>query len=251
MEARFQGRVAVVTGAGSGVGRATALRLAREGASVALIDVNAASLKDVAAEIAAIGAPAEAISGDVSDPGFGRPLMDRVADRFGRIDLLCNIAGVAQMHHATEITPDDWHRVISINLGGVFFLAQAAIPHLLKADGVIVNVASSAGIQGQAYMAPYCASKAGVAGLTRALAMEFMHQPIRIVAVAPAGISTPLAKGTVPPVGAERDLLMRYKGMRPHAEPEDVAAFILFVASDEGRRFHGATLSMDQGQTAG
>jgi meso-butanediol dehydrogenase/(S,S)-butanediol dehydrogenase/diacetyl reductase len=249
----YKGKVVVVTGAGSGLGQATALAAMQAGAQVMAIDVSAAGLDATISRAGDSAASMHTLAIDLSRAENGAEAIAEAVSHFGRIDLLCNIAGIARMHSIPDITPSDWQAVININLAAPFFLSQAALPHLIETKGGIVNVASSAGIQGQAYMTPYCASKAGLIGLTKAMAMEVMHLPVRINAIAPAGMATPMAApgSLTPPEDFSLDLLMRYAGMRDMADPAQVADFILYVGSGRGAFFHGACLSIDQGQTAG
>jgi NAD(P)-dependent dehydrogenase (short-subunit alcohol dehydrogenase family) len=138
-----------------------------------------------------------------------------------------------------------------VNLGAAFHLSKAAIPHLLAADGAIVNVASSAAFIGEAYAAAYCASKAGLVAMTKAMAMEYMRKPIRINAVAPGGMATNIAANLRLPEGADGELIKRFSGMRGLVEVDDVAEMIAHLASDAGRAFHGACVTMDRGIIAG
>jgi len=249
MKHDFSGKAVLVTGAASGLGKAAAEAFHAAGAKVLLVDVQPA----VAEVAAALGERATALQADLSQFENCGKAVDAAIAAFGRLDTLCNVAGVAWMDHVADWTPERWHRMIDINLGSVFFLSQAALPHLLDAQGSIVNIASSAGTQGQAYMVPYSASKAGVIAMTKAMAMEFMHQPVRINAIAPAGMRTPMATGgvVVPPEGASIDLITRYHGFRNMSEPESVAETILFLASDSAAFIHGTCVSVDQGQLAG
>jgi meso-butanediol dehydrogenase/(S,S)-butanediol dehydrogenase/diacetyl reductase len=249
----YAGKVALVTGAASGLGRATALALVRSGCSVLAVDVAEDGLAATASAGQNDPGAMRTLVADISDLEGCADIVQAAVEAFGRLDLLCNIAGVARMEHLTSVTPEHWRRMIDVNLAAPFFLAQAALAHLIETQGAIVNVASSAGIQGQAYMVPYSASKSGLIGLTKAMAMEFTHAPVRINAIAPAGMKTPMAApgNLVPPEGFSLDLLMRYAGIREQADPEAVADFILYVGSGQGAFFHGACLSMDQGQTAG
>ena len=251
MQHDYRGKVAIVTGAASGLGRATALALVRSGARVLAVDVTADGLAATAAEAASDDI--RTLVADLSQLEGCASVVEQTVSAFGRLDLLCNVAGIARMDHVADVTVDQFRRMVDINLAAPFFLSQAALPHLIETKGAIVNVASSAGIQGQAYMVPYSASKAGLIGLTKAMAMEFIHAPVRINAIAPAGMNTPMtAPGYMaPPEGFSLDLLGRYSGIREKAEPEAMADFILYVGSGQGAFFHGACLSMDQGQTAG
>jgi meso-butanediol dehydrogenase/(S,S)-butanediol dehydrogenase/diacetyl reductase len=171
--------------------------------------------------------------------------------RFGKLDVLGNIAGVMCWGHATEISEAEWNRVLAINLSGVFYLCQAAIPHLLETRGVIVNMASAAGIKGQAYTLPYSATKAAVISLTKCLALEYGKRGLRAVAVAPGGVKTALTAQTKFPEGADMTLIHKMMPLSPLAEPEEIAAAVAYLASDEARFVNGAVLSIDGAQTAG
>jgi meso-butanediol dehydrogenase/(S,S)-butanediol dehydrogenase/diacetyl reductase len=248
---RFADRAVLMTGAASGIGRASALRLAAEGARVFACDVDKPRLDETVAAIAAAGGEAAAHPLDVSDPAACRDAVSAAVARFGRLDVLCNIAGVMCWGHATAISEAEWNRVVAVNLSGVFFLCQAAIPHLLASRGVIVNMASAAGMKGQAYTLPYSVTKAAVVSLTRCLALEFGKQGLRAVAVAPGGVKTALTAQTRFPEGADMTLIHKMMPLVPLAEPEEIAAAIAYLASDEARYVNGAVLSIDGGQTAG
>ena len=154
---RFSDRAVLVTGAASGIGRATAERLAAEGARVLCADLNEAAVKEAAAAIQTAGGDAAARVCDVSDPEACRSIVVAAVEVFGRLDVLCNVAGIAVHAHATDIGVEEWNRVIAVNLSGTFFTCQAAIPHLLETRGNIVNTASSAGLMGVAYTSAYAA----------------------------------------------------------------------------------------------
>lgn len=243
------GKAALVTGAASGLGRATARKLAEAGASLALVDVNRAGLEETAAllgETEVLIHPA-----DLADPdACTNAVVDAVAC-FGRLDALCNIAGIIRMAHTPEMPREHYLQTIAINLNAPWFLSQAAIPHLLETNGAIVNCASSAAMIGEAYAAAYCASKAGLVNMTKALAMEFARKPIRINAVAPGGMITNISQGMTFPSEAEMDLVARYSGLRGQVEVDDVADLIVLLASPAGRSYHGACISIDAGITAG
>jgi meso-butanediol dehydrogenase/(S,S)-butanediol dehydrogenase/diacetyl reductase len=241
-----------VTGAASGIGRATALRLAAEGARVFAADRDEARLDDAVATITAAGGEASAQRLDVSDPGACRAAIAACTARYGRLDLLANVAGIMYWGHLTDISEEDWARTLGVNLSGVFFLCQAAVPHLLDTKGVIVNVASAAAIKGQAYTAPYCVSKAGVVSLTKCLAVEYAKRGLRAVAICPGGVNTPLNADMKLPEGIDRALFQRLMPLSfPLAEPEEIAAAVAYLASDEARFVNGAVFSIDGGQTAG
>jgi NAD(P)-dependent dehydrogenase (short-subunit alcohol dehydrogenase family) len=249
--ARFDAKVALVTGAGSGIGRATALRLGSEGARVYALDVQADALDALAGQLKQSGTAAQTRVCDVAQRAQCFAAVQAAVDAFGRLDVLCNIAGIVRFAHAHEMSEADWNRILAVNLSGPFFLSQAAIPQLIRTRGCIVNVASNAGLMGQAYTAAYCASKGGLVNLTRALAMEYMREPIRINAVAPSGTRTNLVQQVEIREEYDRELLGRFMGMRGMSEPDEIAAAIAYLASDEARSVHGAIWSVDNGVTAG
>ena len=242
------GKAALVTGAASGLGRATAAALAKAGADICLVDVNEAGLRETAATLAR---PALVHATDLAVAANCQAAVAAAIGAFGRLDALCNVAGLIIFTHSADMAEADWARTIAVNLGAPFHLSRAAIPHLLQAEGAIVNVASSAAFIGEAYAAAYCASKAGLVGMTRAMAMEFMHKPIRINAVAPGGMRTNIAADLRLPEGADMALIKRFSGLRGLVEVDDVAAMIAHLASEAGRAFHGACVTMDRGITAG
>ena len=248
---RFRGKVALITGAGSGIGRATALRLAREGAAVALADINAAGLAETARALPD-AAPSYSITLDVADREACIAAVAEVLATSGKLDVLCNIAGIAPNCHFAELSAETWHRVIAINLHGVFYLCQAALPHLLASKGTIVNMSSSAGRVGQAYNSAYCAAKAGVLLLSKSLAVEFAAQGLRVNAVCPGAVATPLTQNFSAPDRANMALYERLSPLLPYmAEPEEIAAAVAYLASDEARFVTGAEFAIDGGQTAG
>jgi NAD(P)-dependent dehydrogenase (short-subunit alcohol dehydrogenase family) len=245
------GKAAIVTGAASGLGRATAVALARAGADIFLVDVNDAGLGETAELVRAVGGQAVAHAADLSVAAHCVASVNAAIAAFNRLDALCNVAGLIIFAHSTEMEEADWNRTISVNLSAPFHLSKAAIPHLLETRGAIVNVASSASFIGEAYAAAYCASKAGLVGMTKAMAMEYVHKPIRINAVAPGGMMTNIAANLRMPDGADMALIKRFSPMRGLVEVADVAEMIAHLASDAGRAFHGTCVTMDRGMTAG
>ncbi len=245
------GKVALVTGAASGLGRATALKLAQAGADLCLADFNEAGLAETAAEAQRLGVRVMVCRADLYNPDECGPLVDAAVERFGRLDALCNVAGIIVMAHAHEMARHDWDRIIAVNLTAPFLLSQAAIPHLLQSEGAIVNVASSAAYIGEAYAVAYCSSKFGLLGMTKALAMEYIRKPIRINAVGPGGMATNIGANMSFPADPDMELMSRYMGLRGMVEVQDVADMIVLLASPAGRSFHGACINIDAGITAG
>ena len=245
---RFEGKVAIVTGAASGMGRATAVRLSAEGASVFGVDVNEAGLAETA-ELCS-GPFASRIT-DIRSREECHAAVAGCLDEFGGLDVVANVAGVLRLGHLPDVTEDDYRLVFDVNVGGTMWMCQAAIPHLIERRGNIVNVASNAGLMGQAYGSVYTSSKAAVVNLTRSLAMEYVKAPIRINAVAPGGVDTPMTMASPLPDDVDWKLVAPYMGHRKMAAPESIAGVIAFVASDEADQLHGSILSADSGLTAG
>jgi NAD(P)-dependent dehydrogenase (short-subunit alcohol dehydrogenase family) len=245
------GKSALVTGAASGLGQATALALAKAGADLCLVDVNAQGLEETAIQVRALGRQAVVVAANLADPLACASAVATAVDAFGFLDALCNVAGLIFFSNSADMPVADWDKTLAVNLSAPFHLSKAAIPHLLARDGAIVNVTSSAAFIGEAYAAAYCATKAGLNAMTKAMAMEFIKQPIRINAVAPGGMMTNIAANLQMPEGADFELIKRFSGMRGLVEVEDVAAMIAHLASDAGRAFHGACVTMDRGITAG
>jgi NAD(P)-dependent dehydrogenase (short-subunit alcohol dehydrogenase family) len=248
---RFEGRTAIVTGASSGIGRATAVRLAAEGASVACVDVVEQGLEETLQSIVSAGAKAAAYRCDVTDESGVIDTVGQVAASLGRPSVLCNVAGIGTFAHTAEMPLDRWERILAVNLTGTFLMARAVLPAMLEAkDGSIVNVASNAGLMGAPYSAAYCASKGGVVLFTRALAVEYAGRGVRVNAVAPGGVDTPLMSDFSLPEGANPKLLGRIMSRMGFSTPEQIAAAIAFIGSDESAYTTGAILSVDGGLTA-
>jgi NAD(P)-dependent dehydrogenase (short-subunit alcohol dehydrogenase family) len=247
---RFSDRIAIVTGAGSGLGRATAHRLADEGAAVAAVDLDAAAAEKTVAEIAERGGTARAHTVDVTDPAAVKATVDAVDADLGRPQVVVNSAGIGGFAHTHEETYERWSAIIGVNLTGTFLMCQASVAYLLDGGGAIVNVASNAGLMGQPYSAAYCASKGGVVNLTRALAVEYVKRGVRVNAVAPGGMNTPMIAGFSMPEGVNLKEFARVTSPLGYAEPEELAGLIAYVASDDARYMTGSIVSMDGGITA-
>jgi NAD(P)-dependent dehydrogenase (short-subunit alcohol dehydrogenase family) len=246
---RFEDKVAVVTGAASGIGRATAIQLASEGASVACLDITAKGLGETFDSIRDSGGQALAIECDVSDNESIERAVEQVAT-LGRIEVLANVAGIGGFYHSHDMEVARFQKMIAVNLTGTYLMARASLPALLDGGGSIVNVASTAGIIGSAYSAAYCASKGGVVMLTKALAMEYADKGIRVNAVAPGGVDTPLLADFSLPEGADHKHLFRIISRMGYCTPDQVATAILFLASDDSAYTTGAILPIDGGITA-
>lgn len=247
---RFVNKVALVTGAASGIGRATAIRLASEGASVFLADINADGLADTAAALPD-GCDSECATLNVADSAACNAAVAACVSRFGRLDVLCNIAGIPICENLTDISDEQWHRATGVNLDGVFFMSRAAMPHLLETKGNIVMMSSSAGLVGQAYNSAYCATKAGVLMFGKALALEYGKQGVRVNSVCPGFVKTPLTSGFSVPEGADPELMARLMPLTEGAEPEEIAGAVAYLASDEARFVTGVALPIDGAQTTG
>lgn len=247
MTRRFENKVALVTGAGSGIGRAVTMRLAAEGASVFAVDIDAARL----AETKGMTAGRVFVhTADVGEPQRCGDVVDACVRELGGIDVLGNVAGIYFAEHATKVSFEQYRRLMGVNLDACFFLSQAAIPYLLERAGNIVNIASNAGLQGVPYSVVYCMSKGGVVQLTRALAVEFLKTPLRVNAIAPAATNTNLPASMQFPDDVDRDLVARMAGLRGMAEPDEIAALFVFLASDDARSVTGAVYTVDNGLTA-
>ena len=240
-----------MTGAGSGLGRATARRLASEGARVAALDLDEAGAKETVAAIDADGGTARADRVDVTDLASAESVVSSIAEDLGRPQVLVNCAGVGAFVRTEDETAESWQRIIGVNLTGTFNMCRAVITHMLDGGGAIVNVASNAGLMGQPYSAAYCASKGGVVNLTRALGVEYRARGVRVNAIAPGGMNTPMIKAFGFPEGATAADFAAITSPIGYAEPEEQAGLIAFIASDEGRYMIGQIVSMDGGITCG
>jgi NAD(P)-dependent dehydrogenase (short-subunit alcohol dehydrogenase family) len=247
--ARFTGQVVVVTGAASGIGKATALRFGTEEAAVACLDLAGPAAEATAASINAAGGTARAYACDVSDQRSVNDAVAALAADLGAPNALCNIAGIGRFAHTTEQSLDGWQRILAVNLTGTFLMSQACLPYFLDNGGNIVNTTSTAGIFGQPYSAAYCASKGGVLMLTKSMAYEFIERGVRINAIAPGGIETPLMGDFALPAGASGKLMYKIMSPMGFAQPEEVAGLFAFVASSEARYMTGTIIPIDGGMT--
>lgn len=247
----FEGKVAFVTGAGSGIGRETALAFAREGASVVLADRSAKGSEETARMIEKVGGRALVAACDVTRADEVRGALGKTIEAFGRLDIAFNNAGVEQpVTLAADISEVEWSRIVDINLRGIFLCMKYEIPLMLKqGGGAIVNTSSGAGVMGIAGQAAYCAAKFGVIGLTKATALDYAKANIRVNAVCPGIIETPMmdrfSGGT--PEGRERVIAQEPVGRM--GTPEEIAAAVLWLCSDAAGFVIGHALVIDGGQT--
>jgi NAD(P)-dependent dehydrogenase (short-subunit alcohol dehydrogenase family) len=243
---RLQGRVALVTGAASGIGRATVARLAEEGAVVIALDV---SEEGLAATKAACPEKAlvDTVVGDVTDRSMAPRVVGVGVERHGRLDVLVNVAGILRTAHTHEHPLDMWDRVLDVNLNGTFLFCRAALPALVESRGNIVNVSSTAALAGTPWAAAYAASKGGVLALTHTIAVEYAKRGVRCNAVCPGSIDTPITGDFAFPEGADARLVERIMAIDKSRGPETVASTIAFLASDDAAHVNGEDIRVDGG----
>lgn len=251
MSNRFEGKSAIVTGAASGIGQAVARRLASEGAHVVCVDLNTEAAGATAAGIVDAGGQAFCLACDVSNAEAVKATIEAAVARLGKLDVLCNVAGIGKFAHTHEWDPAHFDRILAVNLHGTYYCSSAALPHLLASRGNIVNTASTAGLMGQPWSAAYCASKGGVVLLTKALATEYLDQGVRVNAVAPGGTETAIMASFMPPEGdLNYDLMKKMVSPMGFTQPDKMAGVFAFIASDEANYMTGSVVAMDGGITA-
>ena len=251
----LEDRVMLVTGATSGIGAATAVAAAAAGAKVMLIGRDGDKASAVLRRIEDDGGEGAIVLGDVSRSAFCDDAVSRTVSTYGRLDVLANIAGTMWRGNALDTSDEAWQQVMGTNVDGTFFMARAAIPSMREnGGGAIINLASTVGLVGTAGMPAYCASKGAVVNLTRALALDHATEGIRVNAVCPGAVDTPmLVSGHVGAGNSPEEVLARNRAGIPQGRipsPEEIARVILFLAGDESRHITGAAISVDGGYTA-
>lgn len=250
----LEGRVAIVTGAASGIGRCISLRLAEMGAAVAVLDKNAEGAASAVASIAQTGGCGLAIPCDVRSRSDCQLATEKTIASFNRIDILCNNAGIVVRKNTVELQEDEWDAVLDVTLKSVYLLSHEVIPHMVRnGGGVVINTGSGWSLKGGPKAAAYCAAKAGVVNLTRAMAIDHGKDNIRVNCVCPGDIDTPMLASECRQLGENPEQFMKEAANRPLQRvgvPEDVANAVLFLASDMAKWITGACLVVDGGGLA-
>jgi NAD(P)-dependent dehydrogenase (short-subunit alcohol dehydrogenase family) len=244
---RFENKVVLVTGAASGIGRASALRLAAEGGKIWCTDINEADLNILIDEIKTTGGMANAYRFDISEVGGAERCIDACVSEYGSLDAVVNMAGILRFSNCHELGLEIWEQLISVNLTGTFMLCKAALPELLKTKGNIVNAASTASLQGLPWGAAYAASKGGVLAMTRSIAVEYAKRGVRANCVCPGDINTNMVQGLTFPADADFDLLSRITSLTGAKGPEVVAGVVAMLASEDGCHITGEHIRVDGG----
>ncbi len=244
-------RTAIITGAAAGIGEASARLFAEEGARLVLVDLLEESLSKLVEELEQAGTIVLDIVGDVSSPALCRSVVDRTMARFGRLDVLFNNAGIVLNGSLVECTEEEWQRTLDVNLKSMYLMCRAAVPVMrVQGGGTIINMSSIAGPTGVANRGAYSVSKAGVIGLTKSLAMDFVKEGIRVNCICPATVDTPSLRQRIAdspdPEAARRAFLAR-QPMGRMGTPQEIAAMALFLASDDSRYMTGQAIIMDGG----
>ncbi|MDE0884797.1 MAG: SDR family NAD(P)-dependent oxidoreductase [Myxococcota bacterium] len=247
---RFEDKVTIVTGSAAGIGKASAERIASEGGRVVCTDIQTEAVMATAKEIRDAGGEALALACDVSDPSDVAKTIEATVSEYGKIDNLCNIAGILHFDNTLDLELEKWNRILKVNLTGTFLMCQAALPHLLDGGGSIVNMASTAGLAGHPWTAAYSASKGGVLALTSTLAVEYGKKGVRANSVCPGSVKTAMHDQFVLPEGADAKLLERIMPLDTFRGPEVVAALVAFLASDDAAHINGEKIRVDGGTLA-
>jgi NAD(P)-dependent dehydrogenase (short-subunit alcohol dehydrogenase family) len=244
---RFTDKVLLVTGAGSGIGKASAVRLAAEGGAVFCVDLNREAVEATAAEIAAAGGEATARACDVSDEVSVQDCVRACVERYGSLHGLVNMAGILRFDDTEHLQTGDWQKLIAINLTGTMFLCRSVLPHLVQTKGSIVNAASTAALSGLPCGLAYSASKGGVLAMTRSIAVEYAKRGVRANCVCPGDINTGMTDGIKFPKTMDFELMPRIMSLTGAKAPEVVAGVIAMLVSDDGIHITGEDIRVDGG----
>jgi NAD(P)-dependent dehydrogenase (short-subunit alcohol dehydrogenase family) len=251
MTGEFEGKVALVTGGGSGIGRATAIMLANKGAKVVVADIDMQGGEKTVRMIDAKGSEATFVKTDVSQASEVEAMIKKAVETYGRLDCAHNNAGISPPGHApiVEFSEQDWHRIIGINLTGVWLCMKYEIPHMLaQGGGAIVNTSSLGGVEGIPGDSGYTASKFGVVGITKAVALEYAEAGIRVNAVCPGYTRTPMPLGIIEQTdGLTEEMILTKVPMKRWGEPEEIAEMVVWLCSDSASFVTGQTLLVDGG----
>jgi NAD(P)-dependent dehydrogenase (short-subunit alcohol dehydrogenase family) len=250
----LEGKVAMVTGAASGIGRGISMRLAEMGASVAILDIDDTKGRETAAEIETLGGEAGFLMCDVRNAADCRRAVETVVERSSKIDILCNCAGIAIRKDIVELTEGEWDLALDVTLKGIYLVSREVIPHMIRGGGgSIVNIGSGWSLKGGPRAASYCAAKGGTVNLTRAMAIDHGKNNIRVNCVCPGDVDTPMLRSECAQLGDDVQAFMREAANRPLGRvgaPEDVANAVLFLVSPMASWITGAALVVDGGGLA-
>ena len=247
---RFEGKVAIVTGAASGMGKAAAIRLASEGAKVILGDMNEEGNQETADEIKSSGGECTPVTFNAMDEPSCKALVASAVEIYGQIDVVANVAGIANFYSLDELSTDIFERFMTINVTSVLIICREAMPHLVKTKGNIVNFSSLNSKVMTAYQTAYCASKAAVTAITKCMALEFEKDGVRANNVCPGGIETPMVKNIRFPDNMDFKKINNLHPLSRQGKPEEVAALVAFLASDEAAYINGEDIFIDGGTRA-
>ena len=243
---RFKDKIVVITGAGSGIGRSTALRLDTEGATSIIVDINAEQLEETFGMITNKQSTQRVL--DISDLESSTNFFEEIQKSHKKLDALINIAGILRFDNSHEVQIEDWNKILNINLTGTFFMCSHALPMLLESKGAIVNVSSTAALGAHAWTAAYSASKGGISAFSKTLAVEYGMKGLNINCVCPASIETPMSTNPNMPADIDTRLLKKIMPLDGvNRSPDDIASTIAFLASDDAIHINGIDLRVDGG----
>ncbi len=237
--------IAIVSGASSGIGRAVAEQLTKEGVTTVLFDINLEHAQEAASQLNAAGGQALAYQVDISDEHQVTKAIDRLVDEVGVPNMVCNSAAIQQYGRTENSSFDDWRRLINVNLNGTYFMCKASLPSLVQTQGSLVNIASLAGKIGLPYDVAYSASKGGVIAMTKALAKEYADRNVRINAIAPGAVDTPMYATEIPDDINPKVLGVIPRSARAASSPEEIASLIVYLLKDAPAPMTGSIVSID------